>query len=323
MPIFDSLEVAIDAYKHGNWAKTAGACEEGIQLAESAGDEISVCRFRLLLSLCYWAQGRIKESFVLPAPPEGYGVGGLEIAARIRNQKGFMLAQTGKFQEAKKELDEALRISQQAGMEALSAEVQINRGTLFFYLRDYSSMEKCARAVLEITEKNGDRGAFASGCAGIGKSFMLRQQWAEAIAWFERALSAFEADNSPYYARGMRGEIGNCYLGLGDLDNAMRYFSEALKSSEAAGGLADMHRDYANIGCVYLRRGEYQSALSHFTKAVEIARGLGDQISIAKWLNNVSLTYRCMGDTARSASYALEAEIVNREIAQARAAATS
>ena len=89
-----ALTAAIEAYKHGDCAEATRICEEGIQTAESAGDELQVCRFRLILSQCNWAQGRIREAFILPAPPEARD---LEIAAKIRNQKGFLLAQTGKF----------------------------------------------------------------------------------------------------------------------------------------------------------------------------------------------------------------------------------
>jgi len=151
---------------------------------------------------------------------------------------------------------------------------------------------------------------------------MVRQQWAEAIAWYERALSAFDADDSPFYVNRMRGELGCCYFGRGELGKAMLLFSEALRSSETAGALASVYTDHANIGCVYLRRGEYHIALSHFRKALEIARALGDQISTGKWLHNLSLAYKCMGDTMQATSCDLEAERVNQQVAQARAAAS-
>ncbi len=315
------LTAAIEAYKHGDWVEAARVCEEGIRAAESTGDELQVCRFRLILSQCNWAQGRIKEAFVLPTPPEAHSLTGLEIAAKLRNQKGFLLAQTGKFLEAKTELEEALSVAGEAGSDVVCAEIQINRGTLFFYLADYDAMLPCGQAVLDIAERNNLRGYEGSACAVIGKSLMYRQAWNEAIAWYERALAAFDADGSPFYANRMRGELGCCYFGLGELDKAMELFSEALRSSEEAGALASVHTDHANIGAVHLRRGRYEIALSHCQKALEIASGLGDQISTGKWLHNLSLTHKCMGDTMQAMTCALEAERVNQEVAHARAAA--
>jgi tetratricopeptide (TPR) repeat protein len=311
-----TLTAAIGAYKNGNWAEASRLCEEGIPTAESAGDELEVCRFRLVLSLCRWAQGRIEEAFDIPVPSV-HGPVGLEIAARCRNQKGFLLSQIGKFQEAKTELAEALRLSQELSAPQLSFEIETTRATLFFYLAEYDSMLVCGQAAVEIAEKNGL--SIAGACSVIGKSFMVRKKWTEAIAWYERALAACEADGLPFYVDGMRGELGCCYLGLGELDKAMQLFSKALQSSA---GTVSMHTNLANIGCVYLRQGECHTALSYFQKALELARGLGDQISTAKWLRNISLAYKGLGDTMQATSYGLEAEKVEQQVAQARAAAS-
>ena len=98
-----------------------------------------------------------------------------------------------------------------------------------------------------------------------------------------------------------------------------RSFSETLRSSETTGALAALHIDHANVGCVNLKRGEYKLALCHFQKALEIARAVKDQISMAKWLHNLSLTYKSMGDPIQAINYELEAERVNRQVAEARA----
>src|SRR6267154_48612 len=299
-----ALEAAIEAYKHGDWAEAVRICEKAI--AESAGDELQVCRLRLILSQSNWALGRIQEAFALPAPTDERDV---EIAARIRNQMGFLLAQTGKFQEAKAELQEALRLSEAVGIGTLTFGIQITRATLFFYLTDYDSMLACGRAALATAEKSDlPRG---SAYAVMGKNFMVRKQWTEAIAWYERALLAFEADDSPFYVDRIRSELGCCYFGRGELVKAMEFYTEALHSSEKAGALASMHTDHANIGAVHLRRGEYATSLSHFRKALEIASALGDHISVGKWPQNLSLAYRCMGDTMQATSCDLEAERIN------------
>lgn len=310
---------ATEAYKQGNWADAVRICEEGIQAAESAGNELQACLLRITISQCNWAQGRIQQAFdVLPDPPKGQGFAEMEFAANIRNQKGFLLAETGKFQEAKAELDEALRLSELAGKDALTFRIQINRGSVFFYLTDYDSMLACGRVAIEIAEKNDL--PLGSAYAGMAKSFMVQKRWTEAIAWYERAMSAFDADNCPFYVNCMRGELGNCHLLQGNLDKAMQFFSEALRYSESVNALSGMHTDHANLGAVYLLRGEYRTALAHFQKAMEIARVIGDEISTGKWLYNLSLAYRCLGDTAQSMRCALESERVNLRVAQARAA---
>jgi tetratricopeptide (TPR) repeat protein len=232
-----------------------------------------------------------------------------------------MLAQTGRFLEAREELAEALRLAEGCGLDGLVADIQINRGTLFFYLADYDSMEQCARAALAISGKMGTPGVEGSACAGIGKCFRVRQRWDEAIRWYERALLAFTEDGSGFYASWMQSELGCCYLVLREYDRAMQLFSEALKYSQEAGALASQHTDLANIGWVHLSRGEYAAAISDFQQALEIARGLGDEISIGKWLRNLATTYSRMGNPTLSATYEKEAEEVARRVSEARALA--
>jgi tetratricopeptide (TPR) repeat protein len=283
--------------------------------------DLSLCGFHVLLSQCYWAKGRVEEALLLPSAPLQSDPTSAEIAARLRNQKGFMLAQTGKFREAREELAEALRLAEECGLDGLVADIQINRGTLFFYLADYDSMEQCARSALAIAEKMGT--PEGSACAGIGKCFRVRQHWDEAIQWYERALLAFTNDGSGFYASWMQSELGCCYLVLREYDRAMQLFSEALKYSQEAGALASQHTDLANIGLVHLSRSEYAAAISDFQKALEIARGLGDEISIGNWLRNLATTYSRMGNPSLSATYQKEAEEVAGRVNEARARAAS
>lgn len=317
------LPGAIDAYKRGACDEAILICETEVRAAGQTVNDLRLCGFHVLLSQCYWAKGNVEQAVLLPAPPSPNDPTSAEIAARLRNQKGFVLAQTGKFLEAREELAEASRLAERCGLDGLVADVQINRGTLFFYLADYDSMERCARAALAIAEKMGTPGVEGSACSGIGKCFRVRQSLNEAIQWYERALLAFTTDGSGFYASWMRSELGCCYLGLREYDKAMQCFSEALEFSQEAGSLASQHTDLANIGFVHLSRGEYAAAISHFQKALQIARGLCDDISIGKWLRNLALTYSRMGNLNLSATYQKEAEEVGKRVDQARALAAS
>jgi tetratricopeptide (TPR) repeat protein len=136
---------ATNAYKQGALDEAILICETEVHAAPFVID-LRLCGFHVLLSQCYWAKGRVQEALLLPSPPSLNDPTNAEIAARLRNQRGFVLAQTGKFLEARQELSEALRLAEGCGLVGLVADIQINRGTLFFYLAQYDSMEQCARA---------------------------------------------------------------------------------------------------------------------------------------------------------------------------------
>ena len=192
--------------------------------------------------------------------------------------------------------------------------------TLLFFLADYEGMEDRARAALAVAECHSLARIEAGACSGLGKCAMVKRRFREAIIWYERARVLFAAEGLPIDAMRVQSDEGCCYLGLGELDKAMEIFSEALRSSEITGALAALHIDHANVGCVHLQRGEYEHALCHFQKALEIARKLEDQISMGKWLRNLSLTHKCLGDSLQALTCELEAERINRQVAEARAA---
>jgi tetratricopeptide (TPR) repeat protein len=316
-----TLDAARAAYKLGNFAQAIEACECGIEEARALPDNVQLCRLRILLSQCYWAQGNFREAQSLTEFPVPIASLDVEISVRLLNQRGFVFTQIGDFAQAKKAMKEAENLAQTALLDRLTAEVQINFANLHFYLGDYAALEAAGRLALAIAEREQIAPVVASACAAIGKSYMYRNREAEAISWFERALSIFAQEGSDYYATSMRSELGCCYLALHEDDKAMILFTEALNCSERAGGLASQHIDLANMGAIHLRRADYAAALSHFGKALEIARTLGDQISVGKWLHNIALTYSRMGDSLLAKNFELEAELVNQGVAMSRAAA--
>ncbi len=105
------LPGAISAYKRGALDEAILICETEVRAAPTVTD-LRLCGFHVLLSN---AIGQRAESeklcSCLPLPCRSDPTSA-EIAARLRNQKGFMLAQAGKFLEARKELAEALRLAE-------------------------------------------------------------------------------------------------------------------------------------------------------------------------------------------------------------------
>ena len=316
-----TLELARAAYNSGQFDRAIEFCKRGLNEAGASSGDLLGCRFRVLLSQCHWAQGDFKQALSFVELAEAQSASNVETTIRLLNQRGFVFTQTGEFAKAKAALKQAETLAETSQSGTLAAEVLCNIGVLQFYLGEYVALEHSARTVLAYAEREHVDSLMARACATLGKSFMYRKREAEAIPWFERALEIFAREGSAYYAKIMRSEIGCCYLALNEDDRAMACFAEALKISEAAGGLTSLHIDLANMGALHLRRGEYSAALSHFTKALGIARSLGDNISTAKWLHNIGLTYLGMDNPMLSKSYELQAELVNRKVVEARAAA--
>jgi len=314
--------LAIAAYKRGELRQAADLCESGIDHAQAQRNHEESWHLRILLSQCLCFLGDFAKSLaVFEATPITEDVS-LETRARVLNQKAFGLSRSGNFAGAKEALSAAVNLAINASSPALIAEIEINRSTLFFYLCKYDEVEACARIALEIGESQKFPMVEASACASMGKSHMYRERQAEAIPWFERALTIYEREGVSFYADIMRSELGCCHFALHQDDKAFDYFTHALRVSRESGALASLHIDLANMGCLHLRRGEFAAAISHFQEALQVARKLGDEISVSKWLRNLSIAYSQMGNPALSAGFQKQAGDVAKsvELARARAA---
>ncbi len=274
------LTAAIEAYKHGDWVEAARVCEEGIRAAESTGDELQVCRFRLILSQCNWAQGRIKEAFVLPTPPEAHSLTGLEIAAKLRNQKGFLLAQTGKFLEAKTELEEALSVAGEAGSDVVCAEIQINRGTLFFYLADYDAMLPCGQAVLDIAERNNLRGYEGSACAVIG--YFGLGELDKAMELFSEALRSSEEAGALASVHTDHANIGAVHLRRGRYEIALSHFQKALEIASGLGDQISTGKWLHNLSLTHKCMGDTMQAMTCALEAERVNQEVAHARAAAK-----------------------------------------
>ena len=116
----------------------------------------------------------------------------------------------------------------------------------------------------------------------------------------------------PNIAKLLNG-IGNIYIGLGDLHEALKYFDQALNIRKKIYKDCD-HWEIAdsltNIGLVHRVLGNYTEALHYHEGALKIMKefsGNKPHPYIASSLNNISLVYRNLGDHHSAFKAQLEA----------------
>ncbi len=89
------------------------------------------------------------------------------------------------------------------------------------------------------------------------------QNYKEAVQYYKLALDRIEDEMQPGTAMEywIRGQIGDCYISIGELDQAVVYLQEAEKGLEKKGD-SDM------LGPVYQSEGEYYGVLEQYDKAL-------------------------------------------------------
>lgn len=99
------------------------------------------------------------------------------------------------------------------------------------------------------------------------------QNYNEAIQYYKLALDRIEKEIQPgttmeYW---IKGQIGDSYISLGELDQAGIYLQEAEIGLEKKGDLDVLGSIYQSEGIYYGNLGEYDTALEYYEKALEYA----------------------------------------------------
>jgi tetratricopeptide (TPR) repeat protein len=176
---------------------------------------------------------------------------------------------------------------------------------------DYASAATHLQSAFKIALAEKNRQLEGVATAGLAKNLMYCREFAKAVARFEEALAIFEELDSPFYVAITQGELGTCYLNLGETEKALQLLESTAEIFLAKGSQSNYQVSLADIGSVYLRRGEFLTAISYYQRALELARKLGDQVSISKWLRNLSQAYSLLGNPTLACGFESEAESIN------------
>jgi tetratricopeptide (TPR) repeat protein len=302
-----AIERARLAYRRGNPKLSLTVAEKS--LAADAARLSPRERYELcvLKSHCLSAMGQWKEALTAldAAPVDELDV---EARARLAMHKGYLMGSLTHYAECWSLLHQAEESAENLGMALLRAEVLWRRGMISVFAGEYLSAEKNLTSALEIACEEKDRQLQGASAAGLGKNLMYQRDYHTAIRRFEEALAIFEELDSPFYVAIAQGELGACYLNLGETEKALQLLESTAEIFLAKGSLSNYQVSLADIGGVYLRRREFLTAISYYQRALELARKLGDQLSVSKWLQNLCQAYSLLGNPVLARGFESEAE---------------
>jgi len=165
------------------------------------------------------------------------------------------LTNFGKFDEAKRYVEEALTLGKKLNFQRGIAEAYNNKGVIYESQGNYMEALKVHEIALEIRKKRGNK----------------------------RELAA------------TYNNIGNLNFLEGNNDEALKNYSIALKLKKETGNKKSLINAYNNIGNVYFKRDDFEKALSYFDLSLAISLELKNKKGIANASNNMGLVYEKQG----------------------------
>jgi len=243
----------------------------------------------------------------------------MEILAKVGNEADMAgalwsmalvwsdLGEGGKALEAN---TRALETQRKLKFEWGVAALLNNRSNDAFEAGDFAAAEADLNEGLSLAEKLGDRQLLSALCARAGDLRRKRGEYADAIAFFERAVEHARAISHKRFVANClvrlaatRREWGRATLGQGDVTAATAHFDAAVPCLEESGRLAaEMESKHlvaetaVERGAIDRERYRFGAALASLREGLRTAEEVGSRSLLVQALHALGLAEELTGD---------------------------
>ncbi len=211
-----------------------------------------------------------------------YGpLGNLEGQASVFYERGYLLIDVGKLEEARIELQQALEkaTASENDFQKISTLLQLSR--LAYTEGDTEKAQEYANKAINFAQERGLDSLIAFGLKNLGYTFFLSGKYAEAEKNYQRALDFAKRTKSRLREAEILQNLGTLYIQQLRTNEGLDYAQRALTFFEQGGFRSNIHTCLTLLGRGNRRRGDYETALRYLQQALELARQSNYQSQIA------------------------------------------
>jgi predicted ATPase len=227
---------------------------------------------------------------------------------------GRLHRENGRLEEAKKHLDTALALFEDARDERGIASTYDDIGKLHWLQGNYDKALEHTQRGLTMRRRLGDRRSISLSLNNMGLVYQDSGQFKLALDAFEQSLRIRREIGDLVGVCMTLNNLGTVAQDQRDDARALGLFKEALEVAKETG---DRNRNaliLANIGETETRLGDPDAALGHLTQAEEICVELGDKLGLAETVRGKSKAYILKGELDKAREAAQKAVDIFREI---------
>lgn len=259
-------------YQKGRLLLKRGKLNEAMREAEAGFAAEPSWRFRILRADVLLGRSdaaaakKLLASADRPSDPE--------LLARLLMDEGWAEFLDSNYSQAEELLQQAARIARPLGRPVLEALAENRMGLVEVRQGRMDAAEQSFRHVIEVTAAQHDPYLEATAMVSLGYMFEHTNDLEEAIYWYDKARIRFhqlDVTDSYYVAV---GNLGWCYLRLGDSDKGLANLEEAETHARQTGDRFHEQLWIGNSGSVLYDRGDLPRAAEKFKQALAIAQSL-------------------------------------------------
>ncbi len=227
---------------------------------------------------------------------------------------GRLHRENGRLDLAKKHLDAALALFDDAGDERGIASTTDDIGKLHWLRGDYEKALEFTQRGLTMRRRLGDRRSIALSLNNLGLVYQDSGQYKLALDAFEQALRIRREIGDLVGVCMTLNNLGTIAQDQRDDGRALTLFREALEVAKETGDKGRIALVLSNIGEAETRLGDLGPAIEHLTEASEIATDLGDKMGLAEAMRGLGKAYIAAKDTKNARDHIEHAVALFREI---------
>ena len=199
------------------------------------------------------------------------------------------LRQESRWEEAKEELEHAMRLFEQKAYTPGVARACHELGEFYCSQGRLDEALPFYTRLLTFAEYAGHSTSHAVALNGIGVIYLQKGRLKEALACFEQMLMLEMQDVNFQMIAATIHNIGMVYKNQKNTKEALHCFERALALREKIGDPVDIANSLNNIGAVYDEQGDWERGLKYYEQALQLREQIGNPIDIATSLNNIGL----------------------------------
>jgi CHAT domain-containing protein len=268
-------------------------------------------RFTILKAELLWRQGSSRQSLDLLAkePPASMATSDVPIRRDLALATANIFTQH--LPEADRLLAEAEALASSKHPEFLG-EIALRRGTARYLAVEMEQAQAAYQDALRAARESKDRFLEGSALEGLGVVATAKEHYDEAVDWDHAASDLARALGAQRLLEETLGNMGWCYLELGDFESALTLYQQAEATSAQIGAIGDQVYWLTGIETVYYRQHDYTGAQNVLQQGLDLARRQDDKATLTEFLNDFAEIVVETGQFDLAAKYLDEASEVEK-----------
>ena len=252
-------------------------------------------------------------------PTGGKDSGAPELSAtlgKIKLSRSRVFKALGKYDEAKIEIGEGLKILEDKGNLKERAQAYNDLGNILFDQGDYAQAEMMHKSGLELREKIADKKGIAEAYNNLGIISIEQGDYEKAAEMMEKSIGLMSEIGFRIGIAGTYTNLGAIYHDQGRYQDAFETHQKSLSISKEMANLPGQILSYANLGPVCIDLGKYDEAITYLEQCIDLMHTMKIKIYEPQARVSLSRAFLELGKPAKAKEEALKAMDVAQELKQ-------